>query len=232
MSDSLTEAVKGINGQIYSAAVRANRDPSDIKLIAVTKTIPAEVIRDAVNGGLRLLGENRVQEAKKKILELRDDLISAPSWHMIGHLQSNKAKLAVQLFDVIQSVDSISLARRVNNCAAEIKKVQRILLQVKLSEEESKSGLNPAELTSFLEETESMRSISVEGLMLVPPYCQNPDDVRPYFTKLRKLREELAIKGFNLPELSMGMSRDFELAVEEGATMVRVGRSIFGERLR
>ena len=212
------------------AAMRAGRNPGDIKIIAVTKTVSIEMIREAVNVGLRMFGENRIQEAEKKITneELRNT--NNIEWHFIGHLQKNKAKYAVKLFDVIQTVDSIDLAIELNRLAEKAGKVQRVLAQVKLSEEESKHGTSEDELRPLLDKIRELRNLKLEGLMTIPPYFDDPQQARPYFRRLREIRDNMEKAGFKLPELSMGMSNDFEVAIEEGATMVRIGSAIFGER--
>jgi len=211
--------------------MRVGRDPSGVKLVAVTKTVSPAAVKEAVDAGVRLLGESRVQEAREKMDALAGDLPDTVSWHMIGTLQSNKARLAVQLFDMIQSVDSLELARRIDRCASEAGKVQRVLVQVKLAGGEKRSGVSPDGLIALLEGIRRLNNLAVEGLMTIPPLLETPEDVRPYFRRLRKIRERAEAEGFRLPELSMGMSGDFEVAVEEGATMVRVGTAIFGRRV-
>ncbi|MEC4685147.1 MAG: YggS family pyridoxal phosphate-dependent enzyme [Nitrospirota bacterium] len=231
MSDHIVESISSVYKRISHAAMRAGRDPLEVKLVAVTKMVPPEAIREAVDAGVRLLGESRVQEAKEKIAVLSGVLPDTVSWHMIGNLQSNKAKLAVQLFDMIQSVDSVDLAKRIDRYASEAGKIQRLLVQVKLAGGESRSGISPEGLIALLEEVGNLHNLVVEGLMTIPPFLETPEDVRPYFRRLREIRDGAEEKGFKLPELSMGMSGDFEVAVEEGATMVRVGSAIFGRRL-
>ncbi|NOX19713.1 MAG: YggS family pyridoxal phosphate-dependent enzyme [Nitrospirae bacterium] len=226
----LLENISHVYKRISHAAMRAGRDPSEVVLIAVTKTVSAERIKEAVDLGIRLIGENRVQEAKEKIERLRDELPETVQWHMIGHLQKNKVRPAVMLFDMIQSVDSIELARKINRVAADFGKVQRVLIQVKLSEEETKHGVSEEALEALVEEVLSLENLSLEGLMTIPPFFEDPELVRPYFRRLRQLRDKLNEKGYRLKELSMGMSGDYEVAVEEGATMVRVGTAIFGRR--
>ncbi len=231
MSDHIVESISSVYKKISHAAMRVGRDPLEVKLLAVTKTVSPEVIREAVDAGVRLLGESRVQEGKEKIAVLDGDLPDTVSWQMIGNLQSNKAKLAVQLFDMIQSVDSVDLARKIDRYASEAGKVQRVLVQVKLAGREAGSGISPEGLIVLLEEIGELHNIVVEGLMTIPPFPEIPEDVRPCFRRLREIRDGAERKGFKLPELSMGMSGDFEVAVEEGATMVRVGSAIFGRRL-
>ncbi|GMT47315.1 MAG: YggS family pyridoxal phosphate enzyme [bacterium] len=231
MTDHIVESISSVYRRISHAAMRVGRDPLEVKLVAVTKTVSPEAIREAVDAGVRLLGESRVQEAKEKIAVLNGVLPDTVSWHMIGKLQNNKAKLAVQLFDMIQSVDSVDLAKRIDRYASEVGKVQRVLLQVKLAGGETRSGINPEGLTAILEEIGKLHNLVVEGLMTIPPFPETPEDVRPWFRRLREIRDGAETRGFKLPELSMGMSGDFEVAVEEGATMVRVGSAIFGRRL-
>jgi len=238
----IIENISNIYKRISHAAMRAGRNPEDIKLIAVTKTVNIERIKQAVDAGLRIFGENRVQEAQKKISNFKFQITppippltkgginGGAEWHLIGHLQKNKAKAAVELFDMIQSVDSLELAETLNNHAEKLGKAQRILLQVKLSGESTKSGILKDNLMAIIEGISGMGSLSMEGLMTIPPFFNDPEMSRPYFSELRRLRDEAEIKGFKLPELSMGMTNDFEIAIEEGATMVRIGTAIFGER--
>ncbi len=228
----LLENTSKIFKKISHAAMRAGRNPEDIKLIAVTKTVSVDTIKGAVDIGLRIFGENRVQEAQKKIQDLRLKIQNSNiQWHLIGHLQKNKAKFAVQLFDLIHTVDSIELAEELNKQSEKIRKIQNILVQVKLSEEETKHGVSEDKLFSLLERINNLNNLKLEGLMTVPPYFDDQEYARPYFSKLRKIRDEAEKKGFILPELSMGMSNDFEVAIYEGATMVRIGTAIFGERI-
>ena len=227
----MIESASIILKKMSHAAMRAGRCPSEIKLIAVTKTVSTEAVKEAVNAGLRIFGENRVQEAQKKISDLRFEISNSRiEWHLIGHLQKNKAKYAVQLFDLIHTVDSIDLAEELNRQAGKAGKIQRILVQVKLSEEETKHGVPEKDLMPLLEKIKGLRNLKLEGLMTVPPYFEDAEKARPYFKRLREIRDEADKKGYRLPELSMGMSGDFEVAVEEGATMVRIGTAIFGER--
>jgi len=223
--------IKDIYKRISHAAMRAGRCPSEVKLIAVSKGIHAEKIKNAVENGIRDLGENRVQEAQEKIAIIKASLPdSRVKWHLIGHLQKNKAKLAVSLFEMVHSVDSLELAILIDKYAAEAGKIQRILLQVKLSDEESKYGLLKDNLNEVLVGIRRLRNLKVKGLMTIPPYFDDSEKVRPFFRELRELKDKAVQAGFGLTELSMGMSNDFEVAIEEGATMVRVGTAIFGER--
>ena len=227
----IENALKAVLDQISSSAAKTGKDPSRIKLVTVSKTVALAQVIEAVNAGASILGENRVQEAKEKITnyELR---IKNPEveWHLIGNLQKNKAKTAVELFDLIHSVDSQELAEELNKYASKKGKIQRILVQVKLSEEETKHGVLKSDLTGLLKKIAELKNLRFEGLMTIPPYFNDVEKTRPYFRKLKELAEDAEKNGFKINELSMGMSNDFETAIEEGATMVRVGTAIFGER--
>jgi len=218
-----------VRGRIAQAALQAGRSPEEVRLVAVSKEVPPEAIRAAYKAGLRYFGESRLQEAQGKAQALRDLPIR---WHMVGHLQSNKAKHAVGLFELIHSVDSLKLLQLLQRHAQRQGKVQEVLLQVKLVPEPTKHGLSVEELKRLLQEAQGMEHIRVRGLMCIPPYSPEPEDSRPFYQRLRALRDGLQAEGFELPELSMGMSGDYEVAVQEGATMVRVGTAIFGERPR
>jgi len=223
--------IKDVYRRISHAAMKAGRCPSEVKLIAVSKGVSAETIKNAVENGIRELGENRVQEAQEKITIIKACLPdSRVKWHLIGHLQKNKAKIAVQIFDMIHSVDSLELALLLNRYAGETGKIQKIMLQVKLSDEESKYGILKEKLIEVLGGIRHLGNLKLEGLMTIPPYFDDPEKVRPFFRELRELKDSAVHSGFELTELSMGMSNDFEVAIEEGATMVRVGTAIFGER--
>lgn len=224
----LSEILEEVKGRIAAACERAGRSPDDVEIVAVTKTHGAEVVEEAWRAGLRIVGENKVQEAAWK----RPASVSGPEWHLIGHLQSNKVRHALELFDFIHSVDSMKLADRINFIAEEIGARPRILLEVNVSGEKSKSGMKPDEVEPTIRHImETCPRISVEGLMTMAPFSENPEDARPYFRKLRELRDSLEGKlGVGLPRLSMGMSGDYEVAVEEGATWVRLGTVLFGER--
>lgn len=236
MANEVFERIKSVYRRISHAAMRAGRNPEEVKLVAVTKTVDVEGIIKAIDAGLRVFGENRIQEAQKKIQDLKLRVQDSKiEWHLIGHLQRNKAKYAVQLFDLIHSVDSIGLAEELNRQAEKIGKIQSILVQVKLSEEETKHGIEEEDLLSLIERIENLKNLRLEGLMTMPPYLEDLEMVRPYFRRLREIRDRinaLRITHYALRELSMGMSHDFEVAIEEGATMVRVGTAIFGERTR
>ncbi len=227
----LIENISSVFKRLSHAAMRAGRSPEDIKLIAVTKTVPVEGIKEAINAGLRTFGENRVQEAKDKISILKSMISDSKiEWHLVGHLQKNKVKYAVELFDCIQSVDSIELAEIINKQAEKTGEMQEIMLQVKLADEPSKSGILKDNLMDILSRVSDMKHLRIQGLMTIPPFFDDPELSRPYFRQLRELKAKADDLGFSLPELSMGMTNDFETAIEEGATMVRIGTAIFGER--
>lgn len=234
MSDTLFENIETIKKQISGSALRAGRKPEDITLIAVTKTVSAESVKQAIGLGLKIFGENRVQEAKEKILSFKEYFSQSPDkkieWHLVGHLQKNKAKPAVELFDMIHSVDSVELAEELDKQAKKISKKQKILVQVKLSAEETKHGILKENLLQLIQGIMQMENLNILGLMTIPPFFDEPEMARPFFRNLRELRDEMNSKGFNLKELSMGMSNDFQTAIEEGATMVRIGTGIFGQR--
>ncbi|MCX8034240.1 MAG: YggS family pyridoxal phosphate-dependent enzyme [Thermodesulfovibrio sp.] len=225
----LSEIISSIFKKITYAALRVGRNPEEIKLIAVTKSQPVDKIIEAADLGLRIFGENRVQEAKEKIERIKEFNIE---WHMIGHLQTNKVREAIKLFTLIHSLDSERLAIAIDKEAEKLNKVQRVLIQVKLSHEESKYGVEETELERLLQICNNLKNIKVEGLMTIPPYFEKPEDVRPYFRKLRQIRDFLLERYPYLKELSMGMSHDFEVAIEEGATMVRIGTALLGQRTK
>jgi len=227
----IRENLAAVREKIEAAAVRAGRDPRGIKVVAVTKTVALPEIIDVVKAGARFLGENRVQEAQQKILNSEFRIPNFKiEWHLIGHLQKNKAKYAVRLFDLIHTIDSVELAEEVNKQAEKAGKVQRVLAQVKLSEETAKHGAPEKGLTELLDRISKMNHLELEGLMTMPPYFEDAEKARPYFRRLRELKNNAVASGLNLNELSMGMSHDFEVAIGEGATMVRIGTAIFGER--
>jgi len=227
---SIGENIESVQQRIRGACERAGRAPEDVRLIAVSKTMPAESIREAYAAGLREFGENRVQEAAAKRPALSDlDVV----WHLIGHLQSNKAKQACQLFDWVQSVDSLHIAERIDRFAAALGRKLPVLIEVHLGEEASKFGVEEDELVRRAEQVGALSSLELLGLMVLPPFFDDPEDVRPYFRRLRELAARIEARnlpGVSMRELSMGMSHDFEIAVEEGATIVRVGTAIFGAR--
>jgi hypothetical protein len=222
--------VAAVRERIARAAARAGRRAEDVTLVAVGKTFPAPVLREVFAAGVTDFGENKVQEAEGKMAALADLAAQGLRWHLVGHLQSNKAKKAAA-FDLVQSLDSAELGRRLNAVGAERGKVARALVQVDLAGEDTKFGVSESELMSVLEALQGLDSLRVEGLMILPPYNEDPEKSRPYFRRLRELRDRAKTAGHKTAgHLSMGMSHDFEVAVEEGATFVRVGTAIFGER--
>jgi PLP dependent protein len=226
----IADRVAAVRERIARAAERASRPPGEVTLVAVSKTHPPDAVRAAFAAGVRDFGENRVQEAEPKIAATADLGAAGLRWHLVGHLQSNKARKAAALFGVIQSVDSLDLAERLARAGAETAHPVRALVQVDLAGEETKFGLPEADLLPLLEALRGMDGLRVEGLMVLPPFL-DPEAVRPFFRRLRALGERAAAAGLLAGrELSMGMSHDFEAAVEEGATIVRVGTAIFGER--
>jgi pyridoxal phosphate enzyme (YggS family) len=217
-----------VRRRLGAAAHRAGRDPARVRLVAVSKTVPLDPLKEALAAGQRLFGENYFQEARDKIAALGPGV----SWHFVGHLQSNKARSAVTFFDLIHSVDRLKLALAVNDAAAHVGKVQDILLQVNLAGEASKSGAPPEAVPELGRHISLLTNLRLLGLMTMPPYFADPEEARPFFRALRELRDRLEqeiVRG-PLPELSMGMTGDFEVAVEEGATLVRIGTAIFGPR--
>lgn len=227
-ANAIAGNVERVRERIARAAERVGRTADDVTIVAVSKTFPAEAIRAAYEAGLRHFGENRVQEFEGKRAKLGD--LDA-TWHMIGHLQSNKARRGVQIFDRVDSVDRLSLAEKLDSAAGEFGTRLRVLIEVHLGGEETKSGVEEAGLDAVAEGVTELAHVELLGLMTIPPYFEEAERVRPYFRKLRELRNELSRRlGRGLPVLSMGMSHDFEVAVEEEATEVRVGTAIFGER--
>ena len=229
-AENLKDRLERVRERIRQAAKACGRPESDIRLVAVSKTMPVEIVKEAIDIGMTDFGENYIQEAREKITTLSAHPVT---WHYIGHLQSNKAKYAVRMFDLIHSVDSLKLAKELGKYAKKIDKVQAILIQVNVAKEESKSGVYIEDTLRLVREASQLENIAVKGLMTMPPYFNTPEKARPFFTNLRQLRDQ--IKNENMPnismeELSMGMTGDFEAAIEEGATMVRVGTAIFGER--
>ena len=224
---SLTENLNSIQQRIRAACGRAGRAPDSVTLLAVSKTHPPETIRAAADCGQLLFGENKIQEAKAKIPLCPGKC----RWHFIGHLQSNKVRDAVELFAMIQSVDSLSLAREINKRCEQTSKQMPILLEVNVAGEASKFGYKPELLLTELNELNALLKIEIHGLMAIPPYTTEPEKARPYFRRLRELKIDCEnILGAPLPHLSMGMSGDFEVAIEEGSTMVRIGTALFGPR--
>jgi len=231
----IPENIGRIRERIAAAAKRAGRDRNEVALMAVSKTFPPEAIREAYAAGLRLFGENRVQEFAGKCAALRD--LQGAEWHMIGHLQTNKSAKAAELFSAVDSVDSLRLAQRLDSAAKEFGKQLGVLIEVNVGGEEAKSGIAPgsAGLDELFRGAIELEHTEIRGLMTIPPFTEDPQQARPYFRKLRELREDIARRGFprvRMDVLSMGMSHDFEVAIEEGSTCVRVGTAIFGERTK
>ena len=224
----LNEILAEVRGRIAAACARSGRDPAAVEIIAVTKTHGADVVREAWDAGLTIVGENKVQEAAWK----KPASVTGPSWHLIGHLQGNKVRHALELFDFIHSVDSTKLLTRLQTVAQEIGASPHILLEVNVSGEKSKTGMPVEEVDSAVREIlEECPRLTFEGFMTMAPFSENPEEARPYFRRLRELRDATEKKfGLVLPRLSMGMSGDYAVAVEEGATWVRLGTVLFGER--
>jgi hypothetical protein len=215
-----------VTGRIEKAARRVGRDPKEVKLVAVSKTVESARIKEAIEAGVSILGENYVQEAQKKIEEIGRPV----AWHFIGHLQTNKAKHAVRLFDMIHSVDSLPLAEELSRRAEQVGQVTKVMIEVNISGEATKFGTDEEKVSIIVRGILNLSNLSLEGLMTMPPYFDSPQMSRPYYIKLRELKEKMVKEGIPLKELSMGMSNDFEIAIEEGATYVRVGTAIFGSR--
>ena len=223
----ISDNLINIHSRMQDAAQRVGRQVSDVRLVAVSKTYPPAVIQEAWNAGQHVFGENRVQDALPKI----EELPAEAEWHFIGHLQSNKIRKALPAFTLIHGVDNLELAQQINRIAGEMGLTANILLEINVSGEASKFGFSPADLRENLEGLLCLPNIRINGLMTMAPYSEDPETARPVFSKLRILRDELAAQsGQALPELSMGMSGDFEVAIQEGATIVRIGSSIFGHR--
>jgi pyridoxal phosphate enzyme (YggS family) len=243
---SIAENIAQIRQRMAAAALRAGRQPGEIALMAVSKTLPADRIREAFEAGQRLFGENRVQEFQSKHAELSAAseagsiasagnvfMIERAWFHLIGHLQSNKAVKAAELFQAVDSVDSLRLAERLDAAAANLGKTLRVLIEVNIGGEQAKSGVGSgsAELVRMLEAAPRLSHLEIRGLMTVPPFTEDPEGSRPYFRRLREVRDRLTAETkLGLPELSMGMSHDFEVAIEEGSSCVRIGTAIFGAR--
>ena len=229
MEDSVARNIEIIRERIAAAAARAGRREEEVRLMAVTKTVDDRRIAAAIAAGVDIIGENYVQEAKRKI----EIMGRSREWHLIGHLQTNKAKYAVRLFDMIHSVDRMEVARELNRRAAGENRLLQILVEVNVSGEATKRGVAREEAINLVKEIAPLEHLSIRGLMTMAPWGDNPEDARPYFAALRTLRDQIAAAGIprvKMEELSMGMSGDFEVAVEEGATIVRIGRFLFGER--
>src|SRR5829696_6921128 len=232
MQDELAARLARIRARITAAAEKCGSLPHEVKLIAISKTQPASLVKLLIEFGAADVGENRVQEAEEKIREIGRD---KARWHLVGHLQANKARRAVTLFDVIHSLDSLDLARRLDRlCVEEGREKLPLLIQVDLGHEETKTGIEESELTHLVEELGPLTRLKLIGLMTLPPFFDDPEQSRSYFRRLREMRDDLAARGAfgsGKGELSMGMTHDFEVAIEEGATMVRIGTAIFGERV-
>jgi pyridoxal phosphate enzyme (YggS family) len=229
--NNINEALSIILKRVNQTAMRSDRNPDSVKVVAVSKFVSVEAIKEALNAGLRDFGESSVQDAVKKAETITAyDPVSQVSWHLIGHLQKNKAKTAVKVFDLIHSLDSVELALELDKHSGEISKVQRVLLQVKMSAEKTKSGAEIDTIEGILTAVCKLQWLKLEGFMLIPPYFDDPELARPYFRRLRELRDSARDMGYDAGELSMGMSHDFEVAIEEGATIIRPGSAIFGER--
>jgi len=229
MESSVRENIERIRNTIADAASRSGRKASDIRLMAVTKTVDDDRILEAIEAGIDIIGESYVQEAKRKIEKMGRPC----EWHMIGYLQSNKAKYVVRLFDMIHSVDRMDLAVELDRRSEAADRIMNILIEVNVSGEETKSGVPLIEAMQLIRDVAKLDNLSIQGLMTMPPWFDVPEDARPYFIALRELRNRVIDENIGrviMRELSMGMSGDYEVAVEEGATIVRVGRSIFGER--
>lgn len=226
---SVRDNIALVREEIARAAAKAGRSPAEVRLLAVTKTVDDDRIREAIAAGVDLVGENYVQEARRKI----DLLGRSLPWHFIGHLQTNKAKYAVRLFDLIHSVDRVELARELDRRAAAAGVTLGILVEVNVSGEATKSGVPAPQAPALVRALAELPGLSVRGLMTMPPWFDDPEEARPHFAALRRLAEEIRrerIEGVCMEELSMGMTNDYPVAVEEGATIVRIGRAIFGER--
>jgi PLP dependent protein len=232
---SIAEHIARIREQIAAAARRAGRYPADIALMAVSKTFPPELIREAYGAGIRVFGENRVQEFAGKADAVRD--LADAEWHLIGHLQSNKASRAVELFSAVDSLDSVRLAERLDNFAEASGKTLPVLIEINVGGEEAKSGIasGSEELDRILLGAPEWKHLTIRGLMTVPPYTEDPEGARAYFRQLREIRDGIAARrlpAVSMDVLSMGMSHDFEVAIDQGSTCVRVGTAIFGERAK
>lgn len=229
METIIAANIKAIRQRLAAAAARSQREPDSIKLLAVTKTVSPAHVGEAIAAGVTAFGENYVQEAKEKIAAIDKRV----EWHMIGYLQTNKVKYVANLFDYIHSVDRMELAREINRRAALTGRQMNILVEINISGEDTKSGVPAIHAIELIKAISSLENISVKGLMTMAPYSDNPENSRPYFSELKSLQKKIIsedIPGIRMDELSMGMTDDFEIAIEEGATIVRIGRAIFGER--
>ena len=218
--------IKGIIHKIKLAAERVGRKEESVKLVAVTKTVDVSRIKEAIRAGIKIIGENRVQEAREKFKDIGKEI----EWHLIGHLQTNKVKYIFDIFSLIHSVDSLLLSEEIQRRAENKGLETDVLIEVNLSGEKTKFGILPEKAINFVKDISRFKNINIMGLMTIPPFSESPEDSRKYFKMLRMLRDDIQKEGIEMKELSMGMSNDFEVAVEEGATMVRIGTAIFGER--
>jgi PLP dependent protein len=229
--NTIADNIEQIRERMAAAAASCHRPLDDIMLLPISKTFPVEAISQAAEAGMHRFGENRVQDAESKILHFRDTL--NPEWHLVGHLQSNKARRAAELFDIIHSIDSVKLATRLSQACLELGKTLSVLIQVDLGGEETKFGADPARIGELVQSVSDLEGIQVNGLMIIPPFFEDPDQARPFFSRLRELGDRLESEQpgcLGQKHLSMGMSHDFEVAIQEGATIIRVGTAIFGAR--
>jgi pyridoxal phosphate enzyme (YggS family) len=231
MEANIESNIRYVQDRMAASAAAAGRAYEDVSLLAISKTFPVDAISQAVAAGLNKFGENRVQEAENKIPRFREN--TELEWHLVGHLQSNKSRLAAELFDVIHSIDSIRLAEKLNEACLNIGKKLSLFLQVDLGKEKTKFGIDPDRLPEIIEAVSRFERLRLDGLMTLPPYYEDPEKTRPYFVRLRNLRDALETSRpgcLGRQQLSMGMSHDFEVAIQEGSTIVRIGTSIFGLR--
>lgn len=225
---SVVENINRVMDQVRISALKVNRDPAEVRLVAVTKTVPVERIREAVMAGVKTLGENRVQELTAKF-----DRIDGAEWHLIGHLQSNKVKYIIDKVSLIHSLDSCALAEEISRRALSVGRIMDVLVQVNIAREETKFGLEEDKVPEFIDNVRKMAGLRVMGLMTVGPYLPDPEEIRPVFRQLKSLADRIKtmdFPGVEMKHLSMGMSNDYRVAVEEGATLIRVGSTIFGQR--
>ena len=226
----MKKKLESVKQAIKTAAESCGRSPGSIRLVAVSKTMPAEKVKEAIDAGAAIIGENYIQESREKFKALSQYNIS---WHFIGHLQTNKAKYAVRLFDLIHTVDTLKLARELNKEAEKHNKIQHILIQVNIGKELSKSGTGIDNVLGLAREISMLKNLSLKGLMTIPPFFNSPEKARPFFKKLMEIKniiKKASIANISMDELSMGMTGDFKVAIEEGATLVRIGTAIFGQR--
>lgn len=226
----LKSNIDSVKKRIEDAALRAHRDPEDIRLLAVSKKVPAERVAQALKLGLDTFGENYAQELRDKMQVVEQSSEKEANWHFIGSLQKNKVKYLVGNVELIHSLDSLSVSEEINKKAGKLGERQAVLIEVNTGGEDSKGGIEPDKVRAFLKQIEELNNIRIKGLMTMAPYSDDPEKARPYFRELRELRDKLSPDHAELTELSMGMSGDFEVAIEEGATLIRVGTSIFGPR--